>query len=51
MYEMARRLPPELGAVDLLVYTPEEWTRMKAEGNAFAEVIAEEGRLIYEHES
>lgn len=45
--EVARLLPLDLGAVDLLVYTPEEFARMRHEGNAFAEMIAEEGMLIY----
>lgn len=29
------------------VYTPEEFAEMQAEGDAFAEMIAEEARLIY----
>jgi hypothetical protein len=44
---VARLLPPELGGVDLFVYTPEEFASMRLEGNAFAALIAEEGRLIY----
>ncbi len=47
LLEVAKLLPLEIGAVDVLVYTPEEFARMLAEGNAFAEMIAEEGRLIY----
>lgn len=49
--EVARLLPAELGAVDLLVYTPEEFARMLEEGNAFAEMIVEEGRIIYGREA
>lgn len=45
--EVHRLLPAGLGAVDVLVYTPEEFTAMEKEGNAFAELIIEEGRLIY----
>jgi hypothetical protein len=45
--EVARMLPHELGAVDLLVYTPEEFDTMRREGNAFAEMIAAEGCVIY----
>jgi uncharacterized protein len=45
--EVARLLPPEIGAVDLLVYTPAEFRRMQEDGNAFAETIASEGRVIY----
>jgi predicted nucleotidyltransferase len=46
--EAARFLPPDMGGVDILVYTPEEFEKMKREGNAFAELIAEEGALIYD---
>lgn len=45
--EVARLLPPELGAIDILVYTPEEFDVMRRDGNAFAEMVAEEGRVIY----
>jgi predicted nucleotidyltransferase len=45
--EIARLLPPEVGAVDVLVYTPEEFAGMRHDGNAFAEMIVEEARLIY----
>jgi predicted nucleotidyltransferase len=48
---VGRLLPADLGGVDLLVYTPEEFSRMLAEGNAFAEMIAEEGRLLYERQA
>lgn len=47
MLEIARLLPAEVGAVDLLVYTPEEFAAMRRDGNAFTEMVAEEGRLIY----
>lgn len=47
LQEVARLLPLGLGAVDLLVYTPEEFAAMQREGNAFTEMIVEEGRLIY----
>ena len=45
---VCRHFPLELGAVDLLVYTPEEWQTMQQNGNAFAEMVREEGRVIYE---
>jgi len=45
--EVAKLLPAGSGGVDVLVYTPEEFLRMQQEGNAFAELIAEEARLIY----
>ena len=34
--------------MDLLVYTPEEFERMQAEGNPFIERVVEEGVVIYE---
>lgn len=36
------------GAIDLLVYTPEEWQRMKETENPFAERVLAEGRVVYE---
>jgi predicted nucleotidyltransferase len=45
--EAARLLPPEAGGVDLLIYTAEEFQTMLQEGNAFVEMIAEEGILVY----
>ena len=45
--EAGALLPLETGAVDLLVYTPEEFESMRRDGNPFAEMIAEEATLIY----
>ena len=45
--EVARLLPSNAGGVDLLVYTPQEFRNMLAGGNAFAEMIVEEGRVVY----
>jgi predicted nucleotidyltransferase len=45
--EVGRLLPVGMGGVDVLVYTPDEFVAMQNEGNAFAEMIVEEGRLIY----
>jgi predicted nucleotidyltransferase len=45
--EVGRLLPAGSGGVDVLVYTPQEFAAMRRDGNAFAEMIAEEGRLIY----
>ncbi len=45
--EVSRLLPAGTGAVDIFVYTPEEFAAMLQEGNAFAEMIAEEARLLY----
>jgi hypothetical protein len=40
-------LPDNVGAVDIFVYTPDEFDSMRLSGNAFAELVTEEGRLIY----
>jgi predicted nucleotidyltransferase len=44
--EAATCLEPEW-PVDLLVYTPAEFERMRREGNAFAELIVEEGVVLH----
>lgn len=49
--EVSKFLPADLGTVDVLVYTPEEFATMLANGNAFAEMIAEEGRLVYDQQA
>lgn len=49
--EVASLLPAEIGGVDLLVYTPDEFAAMQQEGNAFAEMIIEEARLIYDNQA
>jgi hypothetical protein len=46
--EVATLLPSESGAVDVLVYTPEEFARMKANGNVFAEMVEAEGVILYD---
>lgn len=51
MRQLGGNLPPTLGGVDLLVYTPEEWMAMRAEGNAFVEMLVEEGQVIYERQA
>lgn len=33
--------------VDLFVYTPEEFERMRLEGNPFIERVLKEGRVVY----
>ena len=40
-------LPMHLGAIDLMVYTPAEFRQMLLDGNAFAEMLLEEGEVIY----
>lgn len=47
LQEVAKILPDKTAA-DVLVYTPEEFREMSEQGNAFAEMILEEGKLIYE---
>ena len=49
--EISGFLPPEIGRLDILVYTPKEFARMRNEGNAFVEMILEEGSLIYERKT
>ncbi len=49
--EVARLLPAEIGGVDILVYTPDEFAMMQQEGNAFVEMITEEALLIYDHQA
>lgn len=51
LLEAARLLPAGIGGVDLLVYTPAEFEAMRQNGNAFAEMIAEEGKIIYERQT
>jgi hypothetical protein len=46
LQEVGRLLPAGVGAVDLLVYTPDEFETMLRDGNAFAQMIVEEGRRI-----
>lgn len=47
LQEVGKLLPMDIGGVDILVYTPEEFAAMRRNGNAFAETILEEGCLIY----
>jgi hypothetical protein len=49
--EVASFLPAEIGGVDILVYTPDEFATMQQDGNAFAEMINEEARLIYDRQA
>ena len=46
--DLARLIPASAGGVDLLAYTPDEFEAMRRDGNAFAETVVEEGRVIYE---
>jgi predicted nucleotidyltransferase len=49
--EVSKFLPGNMGGVDVLVYTPKEFAEMRREGNAFAEMILEEGSLIYDRQA
>ena len=44
--DVASLLPLSFGSVDILVYTPEEFSRMNEEGDAFVEMILEEGLVL-----
>ncbi len=46
----AYALLTDFGAIDLLVYTPQEVTQMLAGGNAFLEDALTEGIVLYEEE-
>lgn len=35
-------------AIDVLIYTPEEFQKMTSEGNPFISLVVEEGKVIYE---
>jgi uncharacterized protein len=47
LQHVAALLPTSLEGTDILVYTPQEFERMLKEGNAFVEMILDEGKLIY----
>jgi hypothetical protein len=37
--------------INVLVYTPDEWQRMLAEGRRFIKRMADEGRVLYERDA
>ena len=49
--EVSGLQPAEIGGLDILVYTPKKFSRMQREGNAFVDMILEEGSLIYERKT
>ena len=49
--EVASLLPLDVGGVDVLVYTPDEFAMMQRQGNAFAEMINEDALLIYDQQA
>jgi predicted nucleotidyltransferase len=46
--KVRKLLQPKVG-MDIMVYTPEEFTRLCAERPFFREEIIEKGKIIYEH--
>lgn len=46
--EAARHVRLEVGPLDMLVYTPEEFRRMKEDENPFIEKVLADGKVIYE---
>ena len=38
-------------AMDVLVYTPQEFTEMQKRGNSFVEMVLQEGVVVYERPS
>lgn len=45
--QLIRRVQPRIG-VDVLVYTPSEWKRMKSERLFVKNEVLEKGRIVYE---
>ena len=45
---MAKLIDNDLGQVDVLVYTPEEFQRMIEWENPFIENVLKEGKIVYE---
>ncbi len=46
--EAVKHIRAAIAPIDLLVYTPEEFQRMKEEENPFIEKVLAEGRVLYE---
>lgn len=46
--EAVRFIRPEVVPVDLFVYTPEEFRRMREDENPFIQKVLSEGRVLYE---
>lgn len=44
-YAASTRVP-----VEVLVYTPDEWARMRARGSTWAGVVLREGRVLYDRQ-
>jgi predicted nucleotidyltransferase len=49
--DVAALLPADVGGVDIFVYSPDEFRTMVAQGNAFAEMVLEEGHLVHDRQA
>jgi predicted nucleotidyltransferase len=49
--DVAALLPGDVGGVDIFVYSPDEFRTMVAQGNAFAEMVLEEGHLVHDRQA
>jgi len=51
-FERLKEIVPYIAGInrgiDILIYTPQEFKKMLKEGNAFAEMVQEEGVVVYE---
>lgn len=48
LVRLAQLIGPDLGKIDIFVYTPAEFETMKQQHNHFIERVLQEGRVIYE---
>jgi len=48
LIEVAKLIPNDLGKVDVFVYTPEEFKKMREGKNPFIGQVLKEGKLLYE---
>ncbi len=48
LIEIAKLMDNDLDKVDVFVYTPEEWQKMKEWESPFAETVIKEGEILYE---
>jgi predicted nucleotidyltransferase len=50
LVEASRIIGTDVGKVDILIYSPEEWQRMIEWGNPFAQEVLRKGIVVYEKE-
>ncbi|MFH7835457.1 MAG: nucleotidyltransferase domain-containing protein [Candidatus Aenigmatarchaeota archaeon] len=48
LIEVAKLIDNDLGKVDVLVYTPDEFEDMVKAGNPFIKEVLEKGKIVYE---